>query len=100
MEYARRIREISDEPVMDYLAYQLRSRATPAQQQQADRFRPWGASWDDVQEASECAAVAIALFGAEIDREHGGFADESGRKSCELKLRLNIAADILRHGMQ
>jgi hypothetical protein len=96
LEYTRRIRELSDEPVMEYLSYQLSTRATPAQRQQADRFRPWGASWDDVQEACECAAYAIALFGTEVDAEHGGFVDEAGRKSCELKLRMNIAADMLR----
>lgn len=98
--YVKRIRELSDERVMEYLVYQLRSRATPAQQQLADRFRPWGAPWDDVQEACEAVAIAIAMFGAEIDPEYGGFAGESARKSYELKLRLNIAADILRQGVQ
>jgi hypothetical protein len=98
LEYVRRVREMSDERVMEYLAYQLRSRATPAQQQLANRFRPWGAPWDDVQEASEAAGVAIALFGADVDPEQGGFAEEPARKSPELKLRLNIVADLLRRG--
>lgn len=99
IEYTRRIREISDERVMEYLTYQLRCRATIAQQHRADRFRPWGAPWDDVQEASEAAAIAIALFGAAIDPGHGGFADESASKSVDLKLRLNLVADMLRLGV-
>jgi hypothetical protein len=97
MEYVRRIREISDEPVMEYLEYQLRSRSTLAQQQLADRFSAGGVPYD-VQDASKCAAFAVALFGAEIDAEHGGFAEEPANKSRELKLRLNIAADMLRLG--
>jgi hypothetical protein len=99
MEYTRRVREITDEPVMEYLEYQLRCRATPAQQQQADRFNPGGV-WGDVQDASKCAAIAIALFGTEIDPEYGGFADEPASKSTELKLRLNITADMLRLGIR
>lgn len=97
-EYARRIREISDDQVMEYLAYQLHCRLTPAQQQQAGRFDAGGVS-GDVRYACECAAIAVVLFGAEIDAEHGGFADEPASRSIDLKLRLNITADIVRLGV-
>lgn len=96
-EYARRIREISDETVMEYLAYQLNCRTTAAEQQQAARFNAGGVS-GEVAYACACAALAVARFGAEIDAEHGGFTEASASKSIELKLRLNITADILRLG--
>lgn len=98
IEYTRRIREISDEPVMEYLAYHLSCRITPAQQRQAEQFNAGGV-WGEVQDATKVAAIAVAIFGAEIDPEHGGFIEEPARKSRELKLRLNISADILRFGM-
>jgi hypothetical protein len=97
MEYVRRIRAMSDDPVMEYLAYQLSCRATPTQLQQAGEWNPGGV-WDEVQDACRCAAIAVSMFGLEIDAEHGGFVDEPASKSCELKLRLNIAADMLRCG--
>jgi hypothetical protein len=96
-EYARRIRQISEEPVMEYLAYQLGCRATPSQQQLARGFDAGFVS-GDVQYACECAAIGVALFGAEVDAAHHGFTDELARKSLELKVRLNITADILRLG--
>ena len=96
-EYARRIREISGEAVMEYLAYQLGCRTTPGQQQRAAQLSAGGVS-GEVGYACRCAALAVAQFGAEIDAEHGGFTDEPARKSTELKLRLNITADILRFG--
>ncbi|OAI57789.1 hypothetical protein AYO47_07600 [Planctomyces sp. SCGC AG-212-M04] len=99
LKYARRIREISDEAVMEYLVCELSRRARPDQLRQADRFQAGGTRYDVI-DASRCAAIAVAMFGPEMDAEHGGFADEPASKSCELKLRLNIAADILRLGVQ
>lgn len=96
-EYTRRLRKITDEPVMDYLAYQLSGRATPAQRQHAGRLDPGGVS-GEVNYACQAAALGVAMFGAEVDPEYDGFATEPARKSVELKLRLNIAADLLRLG--
>lgn len=96
-EYARRIRQLSDETVMEYLAYQLGCRATPSQKELARGFDAGFVS-GDVQYACECAAIGVALFGAEVDAAYGGFTDEPTHKSLELKIRLNITADILRLG--
>ena len=97
-EYTRRVREITDEPIMEYLTYQLSRRLNPDQVQQAKRFSAGGVG-ADVQEASQAAAIAVMLFGTEVDPEHGGFVDDETRKSSELKLRLNIAADMLRRSV-
>ncbi len=40
LKYARRLREITDEPVMDFLAYQLSCRSTSAQREHAGRLDP------------------------------------------------------------
>jgi hypothetical protein len=99
-EYLQCIREITDEPVMEYLAYQLRSRATPNEQREADRMAQLACMppLDDVNEAIACAALAIAMFGSTIDQEHHGFRGESPNGNRELRLRLDIIADRLRSG--
>lgn len=95
IEYARRIREISTESVMEYLEYQLSCRITPVQKQHADRLKAGGV-FNEVAYATQCAAMAVALYGHEVDPEHNGFSEEPAIKSNELKLRLNITADLLR----
>lgn len=94
-EYVRRIREMTDESEMEYLSTQLRNRASTAQRSQADRFSA-GISGEGAY-AGECACLAVALFGKEVDPDQGGFVDDSQRQSAELKLRLNIIADLLRY---
>ncbi len=101
VQYVDRIRQISDEPVMQYLANQLRSRATPDQEHEASRLGELARvpPLNDVNDAIECAAIAIALFGPVVDGEHGGFRGESPSRNQGLRLRLHITADRLRTGL-
>jgi len=101
LKYVERIRQVSDEPVMEYLANQLRSRATPDEEREANRLGELARipPLDDVNDAIECAAIAIALFGSAIDAEHGGFRGESPSRNRDLRLRLDITADRLRNGL-
>jgi hypothetical protein len=100
-QYVERIRQISDEPVMEYLAYQLRSRATPEQEHEINRLAGLARipSSDDVNDAIECGAIAIVLFGSAIDADQNAFHAESPTWNRELRMRLDIIADELRRGL-
>ncbi|MFN3149157.1 hypothetical protein [Bremerella sp.] len=96
--YVQRIREFSTEPVMEYLAVQLKSGRAPVAMINSIKFGGLMTSQDDLSDAMECASFAISKFGMEVDPDHNGFQGESKSRNRELRLRLDITADLLRNG--
>ena len=97
-EYVRHIREFSDERVMEYLAVQMRAGRAPEKSSQSEKFSGLMTSQDDLADGLECASLAISRFGPEVDPDNDGFRGESASQNRELRLRLDITADLLRHG--
>ena len=96
-EYVRRIRKFSDETVLEYLAVQLSSARAPAKGQ-AEPFPGLMICQGDLRDAQECAALGIAMFGAEVDPQQKGFVDDNAKRSTDYKLRAALIADLLRNG--
>ncbi|MCR9197650.1 MAG: hypothetical protein NXI04_03305 [Planctomycetaceae bacterium] len=96
-KYIRLIREFSDERTLEYLAVQLDSGRAPAKGQ-SDPFPGLMLCQGDLQDAKECAALAINKFGALVDPDSNGFQTDELRRTTEYKLRVCLVADLLRNG--
>ena len=98
--YVAMVRQVSDERVLEYLTYQLQQRTSVEQAKEADRVaglaRLPPTYGYGVNDAIEAAALAIVLFGIEVEAPRNAFAGESPSRNADLRLRLDILADRLR----